>query len=649
MQLLLINIVITTVLCAGIALFFILKTKRIKKVYEERLKEHNGQDKLSLVATKTDNYVMISDKDDRIEWVNEGFTRLTGYTPEEVIGKKPPDVLRGEFTDTETVERIDKKAKEKKPYSAEILNYNKKGDPIWMFFNITPILNDKGEITRYITVGSDVTERKKGEEALKKQKEQIEGKYKKIWKTSLSVHKQKEEVEKLNTDLNEQKEKLEQTYKQLSVKNSKLWRTSLLVNKHKEEVEEIRAQLATKNKDITDSIQYAKIIQQAILPRISEIQKFLPGMFILYKPKDIVSGDFYWFHSSPPLTPPKGGESQPAKGPSYETADPGLYEKMKEKAAEMRNKPTEGEAILWKYLKDKQTGYKIRRQHIIDRFIGDFVCLDKKLVIEVDGDIHDYQKEEDELRTSVLEDRGFRVIRFKNEEVIAEPEGVVNQIKETLDKPVSPQRGDGRGAAVIIAACDCTGHGVPGAFMSMIGNDLLNNAVIDKGITEPASVLDRLQVGIRFTLQQDRPDSEAHDGMDMALCCLQYTNNGIVTLQYAGANNPLWVVRGSTRELTEIKGDRQPVGIYGRVVKPFTNHTIKLQKGDTFYLFSDGYQDQFGGPKGKKFKSKQFKELLLSIQDKSMEEQREIIDKTFLNWKGELNQIDDILVIGIRV
>ncbi|HDY86962.1 MAG TPA: PAS domain-containing protein, partial [bacterium] len=497
MPAMLINIVITAMLCTGIALFFILKIKRMQKSIV--LSDDRGQpgkdglelETLSLVARKTDNYVMISDKDDRIEWVNEGFTRLTGYTPEEVIGKNPAEILRGEFTDTEDAVRVDKKAKEKKPYSAEILNYNKKGDPIWMFFNVTPILNEKEDITKYITVGSDITEHKKEEEELKRQKEQIEKKYGKMWETSLAVHKQKEVVENLNAELNEQKEKLDQAYKHLSAKNAKLWRTSLLVNKQKEEVEKIRSELTTKNKDITDSIQYAKIIQQAILPRVSEIQKFLPEMFILYKPKDIVSGDFYWFTE-------KVGNRQSAVG---------------------------------------------------------------------------------------------------------------NKSNSKL---------------IFIAACDCTGHGVPGAFMSMIGNDLLNNAVIDKGITEPASILDRLQVGIRFTLRQDRADSEAQDGMDMALISLtaplqlppkgesQRTGTPLidktvshqrgdspprpkvggkgaaVTLQYAGANNPLYIIRkgaksseiykeaipfGEGLEGAEVKGDKQPVGIYGTVIKPFTNHT----------------------------------------------------------------------------
>ncbi|PCH65391.1 MAG: hypothetical protein COC01_09745 [Bacteroidetes bacterium] len=405
-----------------------------------------------------------------------------------------------------------------------------------------------------------------------------------------------------------------------------------------------------KNKDITDSINYAKRIQQAILPSLASIEEKFRESFVTFAPRDIVSGDFYWFHAAPPA-PPDWGENQRSKSPSYETADPGLYEKMKEKAAEMRNKPTEGEAILWGYLKDKQTGHKIRRQHIIDRFIGDFVCLDKKLVIEVDGDVHDYQKEEDELRTSVLEDRGFRVMRFKNEEVIVEPERVVNQIKETLDKSVSPQRGDGRGAGrAFIAACDCTGHGVPGAFVSMIGNNLLDQIILEKDINKPGEILSMLNRGMKAVFTQ-KGEQEAQDGMDMALCVIDLENN---QLEFAGAQNPLFLIRDG--ELIETKGDKTPIGGNTEQDYEFTNHIIQLQKDDSLYLFSDGYADQFGGSstdeefgKGKKFMKKRYKQLLIGIQDKSMPEQKEILRETFNNWRGTQEQVDDILIIGIKI
>ena len=609
-----------------------LKQKKKIEVQIEELKKNNMElEKLSLVATKTDNYVIISDKEDKIEWVNDGFTRLTGYSLDEVIGKKPAEILRGELTDKTKAKIIDEKINLKKPYTDEILNYNKTGEPIWMFLSVTPVLNEIGEVTRYITLGSDiterkeaeetlkineshyrtmfeqlgdslfiydkkthqfldcneaavqtygyrkeeikhmgpidlhppddlelvkenigmespelpniythvtkkgekktveirskeieyygqpallsvvrdVTERKKAEEAIKLQKEQIEEKNKKLWKTSLLVNKQKEEVEKLNADIKAQKEKLEETYQDISEKNKRLWKTSLMVNKEKEKVEKIQEQLAEKNKHITDSIRYAKIIQQAIMPPISDIKKALPESFIFFQPKDIVSGDFYWF-------------------------------------------------------------------------------------TKVDNKI-------------------------------------------------------------IIAAVDCTGHGVPGAFMSMIGNETLNNIVIERKITEPGKILERLQAGIRLTLRQHRKESEARDGMDVAICCLTPVsgdsqkdsefNGGL--LQFAGANNTLYFVNNQgDATLSQFKGDQS---ISFENMNRFTNHEIKIKKQDTFYIFSDGYADQFGGSMKKKFKYKRLRNLFVSMQDEPMQQQEEIIRKTFENWKGSQEQVDDVLIIGVRI
>ncbi|MFH1319347.1 MAG: tetratricopeptide repeat protein [Bacteroidota bacterium] len=446
------------------------------------------------------------------------------------------------------------------------------------------------------------------------------------------------------------------------------------ISRQKEEIEE-------KNKDITDSIRYASNIQQAILPKDGEMKSVLPEYFVFFQPRDIVSGDFYWFHSSPtPALPPAGGrESPPSKSPLYQTADPALYQMMKEKAAEMRNKPTEGEAILWNYLKDKQTGYKIRRQHIIDRFIVDFACLEKKLAIEVDGDVHDYQKEEEDLRTSILHDRRFKVIRFKNAEVIADPEGVVLQIKSSLDKQIGgherkvslpPAGGEGRGGAVYIAACDCTGHGVPGAFVSMIGNDLLNQVIIEKGVEEPGEILTQLNLGMKSVFTRKGYEVQATDGMDMTLISLKFPvsdsglNNENTKLKFAGAQNHILIVRKNIsdselvtsgkaiafgEDMAEVRGDRQPIGGRTPLDFHFANHNIELQKNDAIYIFSDGYIDQFGGTKDKKFMIRRFKELLLSIKDKSMEEQSEELMVTINEWMKDTEQIDDILVIGVRV
>jgi PAS domain S-box-containing protein len=198
---------------------------------------------------------------------------------------------------------------------------------------------------------------------------------------------------------------------------------------------------------------------------------------------------------------------------------------------------------------------------------------------------------------------------------------------------------------VIIAAADCTGHGVPAGFLSMIGNAFLNEILGADDSLSPAKILDQLSEKIIKSLNQNRTDSESKDGMDIAVLRLDKENSSV---QFAGAQNALYHIYNGN--LNEIKADMFPVGINDtNTLTPFTNNTIKLNKGDALYIFSDGFHDQFGGPDGRKFMKKQMKELLLSIQDKKMSDQEKILDKTFTDWKGRTNQLDDVLVIGIRI
>jgi len=282
-----------------------------------------------------------------------------------------------------------------------------------------------------------------------------------------------------------------------------IYRGYKLKKKANEALSEAYTQIEEKNKDITDSINYAKRIQQAILPTAESIIKHIPEICIYYRPKDIVSGDFYFFSEIP----------------------------------------------------DDPSGF-------------------------------------------------------------------------------------------IIAAADCTGHGVPGAFMSMIGNQVLNQIIIERKIKRPSEILSQLHEGIRIALKQNQSTTETKDGMDIALCYYQPVSR---RLEFAGALRNLYIVRNSTQEVEEVKADKQSIGgVKSEVHKIFTNHSIQLEKNDCFYLFSDGYADQFGGPEGKKFMTKKFKQMLLGIQNKNMSQQELELEKEFLTWKGNIEQVDDILVIGIR-
>ena len=195
----------------------------------------------------------------------------------------------------------------------------------------------------------------------------------------------------------------------------------------------------------------------------------------------------------------------------------------------------------------------------------------------------------------------------------------------------------------MVAVVDCTGHGVPGAFMSSIGNALLNEMVIEKSIIVPGKVLDGMRDGVIRALKQG-PHSISRDGMDMSLVHIDYSTK---LVQFSGAGNPLWIVRNDT--ILEIKGDKQPVAYAKFEMTPFTTHTVDLVEGDQLYMFSDGFPDQFGGPKGKKYKYKTLKSFLISIRDISMKSQEYKLLEGFESWKGDLEQVDDVCVIGIRV
>jgi len=280
-------------------------------------------------------------------------------------------------------------------------------------------------------------------------------------------------------------------YRSYRLKN----KANILISKQKGEIEEQHNVLEEQHREITDSINYAKRIQDAILPPLKLVKGYIPDSFILYQPKDIVAGDFYWM------------------------------------------------------------------------------------------------------------------------------EGVNNLI--------------------IFAAADCTGHGVPGAMVSVVCHNAMNRAVREFMLIEPDEILNKTRDIVVETFEKS--DEDVRDGMDVALCTINTESN---KLSFSGANNGLYFIRNG--ELLQIKPDKQPIGKYDDS-KPFTKHEMDLEKGDVIYTFSDGYADQFGGPKGKKFMYRPFRELLLSIHTKPMSEQHDLLMNAFEEWRGKMEQIDDVCVIGVRI
>ena len=200
---------------------------------------------------------------------------------------------------------------------------------------------------------------------------------------------------------------------------------------------------------------------------------------------------------------------------------------------------------------------------------------------------------------------------------------------------------------IFYATGDCTGHGVPGGFMTMLGISFLDDIIEVKQIKKPAEILNLMRDKIIGTLKQNGNFGENKDGMDITICCLDKNKN---ELTYASANNPLYIITETNgeKELTVYKADKQPCGFYHEH-KSFTQQTIQLKPGDSIYTFSDGFPDQFGGLNGKKFMHKQFKEILLQFSHLPFAQQKETLLESFSGWKGKQEQVDDVLVIGVRV
>lgn len=196
---------------------------------------------------------------------------------------------------------------------------------------------------------------------------------------------------------------------------------------------------------------------------------------------------------------------------------------------------------------------------------------------------------------------------------------------------------------LVAAAADCTGHGVPGAFMSMLGMSFLNEIIIRPDVTHSDQVLNHLRESIIESLNQSGREGETKDGMDISLIAYEYNEH---KLEFSGANNPLYLIRNN--ELIEYKGDKMPIGLHDKADVPFSREIIDVQKDDIIYLFSDGFADQFGGDKGRKYMYKKFKEFLLLIHGNPLKEQRNLIEKEISGWRGEIEQIDDHIVMGIK-
>lgn len=260
------------------------------------------------------------------------------------------------------------------------------------------------------------------------------------------------------------------------------------------------------------------------------------------------------------------------------------------------------------------------------------ILLQKELIEEKQKEILDSINYAKRIQEAILPSRYSLTEHLQNGFVLYRPKDIVAGDFYWLETTAD---------YLFIAAADCTGHGVPGAMVSVICSNALSKALLEDGILETGKILDRTRELVieKFA----KSDESVRDGMDISLIRIEYNGNSI---QYSGANNPLW--RINDNKLTEYKADKQPIGNYADP-KPFTTHTLEVSKGDILYLFTDGYEDQFGGDKGKKFKASKMKEMLTEVSSLPMDQQKTLIHQRFDEWRGELEQVDDVCVIGIRI
>lgn len=390
------------------------RTIEIEQQKEEIKAQAEELNKLSIVASETENAVSIFDRNGKIEWINYSYTKKYGYSLEQLLNDKSNQHLEMYY------EYIDSVFKSLETVTFEHTIEQSEDEKRWIQTSLTPIKDFDGKLEKIIAIDSDIT--------------------------ALKI---------------------------------------------------IEDELRQKNEDTLSSIHYAKRIQEAIMPSFEKFQKIVPTSFLLYLPKDIVSGDFFWFTK--------------------------------------------------------------------------------------------------------------------------------------------------RNNKIFVVISDCTGHGVPGAFMSIIGITFLNEIVKQREIYKPNEILDTLNNKVINALFATKKEYISTDGMDIALFSIDLENN---KLEYSGANHPLYLIRNNV--ISQFEGDRMPIGMYQENFK-FTLHKLDLLKDDRIYSSSDGIIDQFGGSSGKKFKSKKFKNLLLTNHNLKMEDQKDQIVTAFYNWKGNIEQIDDVMVFGMRI
>jgi PAS domain S-box-containing protein len=558
-----------------------------KKQYEEEL------EKLSLVASETINGVLICDPESNIEWVNEGFTRITGYSLAEVRNRRAGDVLKGEKTNMATIYNARERVRTGQGFEVELLVYNREGNELWISVSNTPIVDENGRLLKQIEIFTDISDKKRYE---------------------LQLSRYSKNLELLN---NTRQRLLDATT-----------------------IESLAASVLPVYFDhihYTSRVILALIDERQDLIEVYEVTKENVGekpQYILLSQADFLQLDH--IHLSRYRLNTVLNEQN-----ALSNFDKRLYE-----------------SGVRSYL-----ATSLQTEGKVNGFIK--LCSDYEDAVE-DSDIDLMDEVADVMAATIQQIRYREIIQQKNNDIsssinyarriqnaILPPEEVLR--KELGDmfvlfRPKDILCGDyywaeTRGDYIFVAVADSTGHGVPGALLSLMGHNLLNQAIRERHLTRPAAILDFLNLSIQQTLNQYKQAGELHDGMDIALCVFERKSR---TMMFAGAINPLYIVRG--QELIQVKGNRFSIGSYFDFKsRPFDHQEVEIKSGDMLYMFTDGYPDQFGGEHDRKFSYRRFRELLISVAHLPATEQREVLTARFTEWMDDGNQTDDVCVLGIRV
>jgi len=568
-----------------------------KKKQDEKIK------KLSFIARKTDNFVTLTDKDDKIEWVNEGFTRLLGFTLSEVKGKDPTEILRGPGTDPETIELIKDRKERKVSFHTDILNYHKYGQPVWLSLNVTPILDKNGDIEQYINIGAEISEQKRNEEKLKAVADRL---------------KLVNAVDQVIISATSFTETIDFTIKKL-YELLDISRVSMVIFNFDNDT--LTPFSVSSNPD--------SVLKKGIVLPMSDFH----GVVYLKKLKNYLVQDL--------------SKKTKLSGSDEELVKEGINSYLL--VPLIANNELMGSVNICSDKKDYFTTELIESVEEIAKGIAISLFQEQLREQVKESNILLTEKNKD-ITYSIEYAKKIQDAIFPNAETLAQN----SKQSFVLFKPKDIVSGDfywlqKSGDYFILTLADCTGHGVPAAFISMIGFNLISQAVNENRHVMPADILNYVNSELYKSLNAISEEGKIRDGMDAVCCTINLKEK---ELRYAGANNPISVVRKG--KLFELKPDKFPLGAFfeGKPRK-FHEQSFELEKEDTIYLYTDGFYDQFGGPAPKKYMYTQFKELLLRTSKEPMSKQHDILNNELRAWRQpeneEIEQTDDICVIGIKV